>query len=200
MSVELLEIKNLTTSFLTDRGVMKAVDGVSLTVHHGEILGLVGESGCGKSVTSQSILRLYDEKRLVKYQGEILFQGNDILAIPEKEMQSVRGKDISMVFQDALSALNPVFTVGAQIVEALEKFEEFPFLLEPIYREASKLEEEDLDRLRFGLVRLQVYADIHRYEDVEVAQRMRYVGTTLERVLFGRLLLEGMEAGTQECC
>ncbi|MDI6867002.1 hypothetical protein [Methanoculleus sp.] len=105
-----------------------------------------------------------------------------------------------MDYSRVLAGREAPLPIFAQIVEALEKFEEFPFLLEPIYREASKLEEEDLDRLRLGLVRLQVYADIHRYEDVEVAQRMKYVGTTLERVLFGRLLLEGMEAGTQECC
>jgi len=120
MSERILEVKNLTTSFKTDRGIMKAVDGVSFHVEKGEILGLVGESGCGKSVTSQSIMRLYDEKYLVLYQGEILFNGVDILKIPEKKMQSVRGKDIAMVFQDSLSSLNPVFTVGDQIMEALK--------------------------------------------------------------------------------
>ena len=91
----------------------------------------------------------------------------------------------------------PIFS---RIVEVLDNYEEFPFLIEPIYREASELEDEDLDRLRFGLVRLQVYADIHRYEDMEAAQRMKYVATTLERMLFGRLLLEGEEAGGKQCC
>ncbi|KUL00909.1 MAG: Uncharacterized protein XE10_1218 [Methanoculleus marisnigri] len=92
----------------------------------------------------------------------------------------------------------PVFS---RVVEALENYEEFPFLLEPIYHEVSDLDDEDIDRLRFGLVRLQVYADIHRYEDMEAAQRMKYVASTLERVLFGRLLLEGEEAGDKhQCC
>lgn len=91
----------------------------------------------------------------------------------------------------------PIFS---RIVEVLDNYEEFPFLLEPIYREASELEDEDLDRLRFGLVRLQVYADIHRYEDMEAAQRMKYVAATIERVLFGRLLLEGEEGGGKQCC
>ncbi|NMA10050.1 hypothetical protein L21_1307 [Methanoculleus chikugoensis] len=91
----------------------------------------------------------------------------------------------------------PIF---ARVVEALEEFEEFPFLLEPIYREASELGDDELDRVRFGLVRLQVYADIHRYEDMEAAQRMKYVAATIERVLFGRLLLEGEEGGKQQCC
>ncbi|MDD3934271.1 MAG: hypothetical protein PHP55_10440 [Methanoculleus sp.] len=91
--------------------------------------------------------------------------------------------------------------IFSRVVEALENYEEFPFLLEPVYREASELEDEDLDRLRFGLVRLQVYADIHRYEDMEAAQRMKYVASILERMLFGRLLLEGEEAGgKQQCC
>ncbi len=116
---KILEVKKLTTSFKTERGKMNAVQGVSFYVNKGEILGVVGESGCGKSVTAQSILRLYDEKYLVEYQGEILFDGVDLLEIPEKEMQNKRGKDISMVFQDALSALNPVFTVGEQIMEPL---------------------------------------------------------------------------------
>lgn len=92
----------------------------------------------------------------------------------------------------------PVFV---RIVQALEDFNEFPFLLEPIYHEASELDDDDLDRLRFGLVRLQVYADIHRYEDMETAQQMKYVAAVLERILFGRLLLEGEEpGGRQQCC
>ena len=119
MGEKILEVRNPTTSFKTERGVMNAVQGVSFHVDKGEILGLVGESGCGKSVTSQSIMRLYDEKRLALYQGEILFDGVDLLTLPEKKMQAVRGKDIAMVFQDSLSSLNPVFTCGNQIMEAL---------------------------------------------------------------------------------
>ncbi|MDD6107067.1 MAG: ABC transporter ATP-binding protein [Clostridiales bacterium] len=119
MGEKILEVRNLTTSFKTERGVMNAVQGVSFHVDKGEILGLVGESGCGKSVTSQSIMRLYDEKRLAHYQGEILFDGVDLLTLPEKKMQAVRGKDIAMVFQDSISSLNPVFTCGNQIMEAL---------------------------------------------------------------------------------
>ena len=115
----ILHVDNLSTSFHTDRGWLKAIDGVSFDVYKGEILGIVGESGCGKSVTSQSIMRLYDEKRLAHYQGEILFDGVDLLTLPEKKMQAVRGKDIAMVFQDSLSSLNPVFTCGNQIMEAL---------------------------------------------------------------------------------
>ena len=119
MSEKILEVKHLTTSFRTERGVMNAVQGVSFYVRKGEILGLVGESGCGKSVTSQSIMRLYDEKRFVRYDGKILFDGEDLLQLPERKMQQVRGKDIAMVFQDSLSALNPVFTCGEQIMEAM---------------------------------------------------------------------------------
>lgn len=119
MGEKILEIENLSTSFKTERGIMKAVDGVSFHVEKGEILGLVGESGCGKSVTSQSILRLYDEKYLASYEGKILFDGKDLLSIPEKEMRKIRGHEISMIFQDALSSLNPVFSVGDQIMEPL---------------------------------------------------------------------------------
>lgn len=115
----ILEVKNLSTSFKTERGLLKAIDGVSFEVYKGEILGVVGESGCGKSVTSQSILRLYDEKHLVKYEGNIALEDQDILNMPIKKMQNIRGEKISMVFQDALSALNPVFTIGNQICEPL---------------------------------------------------------------------------------
>ena len=119
MAETILEVRELATSFKTERGLMKAVDGVSFHVDAGEILGLVGESGCGKSVTSQSIMRLYDEKYQVSYEGEILFKGTDLFSLSDKEMQSIRGREIAMVFQDALSALNPVFTVGSQITETL---------------------------------------------------------------------------------
>lgn len=115
----ILEVKNLSTSFITERGNLKAVSGINLKVYKGEILGVVGESGCGKSVTSQSILRLYDEKYTAKYEGEIMFEGEDLLSIPYRQMQHIRGRKIAMIFQDALSSLNPVLTIGNQICEPL---------------------------------------------------------------------------------
>lgn len=115
----ILEVKNLSTTFRTERGLMKAVDGVSFHVKKGEILGVVGESGCGKSVTSQSVMRLFDEKRTASYTGEIILDGEQILEKKSKEMREIRGRDVAMVFQDALSSLNPVLRVGDQIVETL---------------------------------------------------------------------------------
>ncbi len=102
---------------------------------------------------------------------------------------------------EILAGRGDLLPVYERIVQALERFEEFPFLLESVYREAQELGEEDLDRLRFGLVRLQVYADIHRYENMEAAQQMKYIASVLERVIFGRLLLEGEEvsSGQQRC-
>lgn len=119
MGEKLLEIKNLKTTFKTLRGMVTAINGVSFSVSSGEILGIVGESGCGKSVTSQSIMRLYDEKNLARYEGEVYFRGKNILTLPEKEMEAIRGNEIAMIFQDALSSLDPVFTVGEQIVETI---------------------------------------------------------------------------------
>lgn len=120
MEEKILEVKNLSTTFKTERGTYTAVDGVSFYINKGEILGVVGESGCGKSVTSQSILRLFDEKRTASYEGEIFFDGKSLFDYSEKEMSKVRGFDIAMIFQDALSSLNPVFTVGTQIMESLQ--------------------------------------------------------------------------------
>ncbi|MGG1679599.1 ABC transporter ATP-binding protein [Neobacillus sp. NRS-1170] len=118
METKLLEVKNLKTQFRTERGTVTAVDGVSFTVHAGETVGMVGESGCGKSVTAESILRLLDEKS-TKYEGEIRYQGTNLLDYSIAEMQDIRGNDISMIFQDPMSSLNPVYTVGNQIVEAI---------------------------------------------------------------------------------
>ena len=119
MEEKILEVQDLSTSFKTERGWLKAIDGVSFDVYSGEMLGIVGESGCGKSVTSQSILRLYEEKNTTKYSGTVSYDGKNHYDLPEKEMQKIRGQEISMVFQDALSSLNPVFTVGNQIMESL---------------------------------------------------------------------------------
>ncbi|RJS59349.1 ABC transporter ATP-binding protein [Bacillus sp. PK3_68] len=115
----LLSIKELKTHFHTERGRVTAVDGISFHVEEGEILGVVGESGCGKSVTSQSILRLFDEKYTTQYEGEIYFKGANLLKCSNTEMQLIRGNDIAMIFQDPLSSLNPVYTVGYQIAEAI---------------------------------------------------------------------------------
>ena len=131
----ILEVKDLLTTFRTERGLMKAVDGVSFQVKKGEILGVVGESGCGKSVTSQSIMRLYDEKRTARYSGEILLNGDNLLKKTEKEMREIRGRDVAMVFQDALSSLNPVIKIGEQIMEPLRIYQ--------YSREAQALAQED---------------------------------------------------------
>jgi len=114
----ILNVKELSTSFKTERGVVTAVDGVSFDLSKGEILGVVGESGCGKSATAQSILRLYDEKQTI-HEGEVWFEGQELLGLRPSEMDKVRGNHISMIFQDPLSSLNPVFTIGNQIAEAI---------------------------------------------------------------------------------
>jgi oligopeptide/dipeptide ABC transporter ATP-binding protein len=118
-SDNLLEVRHLKTYFYTQDGVVKAVDGVDFSVRRGEVLGLVGESGCGKSVTSLSVLRLIGQPgRIVE--GEIIFDGQDLLRLSEGEMVHVRGNRISMIFQQPQSALNPVFRVGGQIAEVLD--------------------------------------------------------------------------------
>jgi oligopeptide/dipeptide ABC transporter ATP-binding protein len=115
----LLEVKNLKTYFYTDDGVVKAVDGVDFYVKEGEVLGLVGESGCGKSVTSLSIMRLVGAPGKV-IAGEIHFDGKDLLKLPESEMEEMRGNRMSMIFQQPQSSLNPVFTIGNQVAEVLQ--------------------------------------------------------------------------------
>lgn len=115
----LLEVKGLKTYFDTDRGVIRAVDGVSLSIEAGQTLGVVGESGCGKSVTALSILRLVHKPVGRIAGGEILFDGKNLLTLSEQEMRSVRGNRISMIFQEPMTSLNPVYTVGEQIMEPL---------------------------------------------------------------------------------
>jgi oligopeptide/dipeptide ABC transporter ATP-binding protein len=118
-SDRLLDVKGLKTYFYTEDGVVKAVDGVDFYVKRGEVLGLVGESGCGKSVTSFSIMRLVGVPGKV-IEGEIEFDGQDLLKLSEKEMQHIRGNRIAMIFQQPQSSLNPVFKAGDQIAEVLD--------------------------------------------------------------------------------
>ncbi|TWI58198.1 ABC transporter ATP-binding protein [Halalkalibacter nanhaiisediminis] len=119
MSKHLLELNELKTHFQTERGRVTAIDGISLYVDTGEVLAVVGESGCGKSVTAQSILRLFEEGGITTYEGEIAFEGENLLDMSMSKMRRIRGNDISMIFQDPLSSLNPVYTIGNQIVESL---------------------------------------------------------------------------------
>jgi len=120
MSEKVLEIKNLETHFFSSRGVAKAVDRVSYHVNKGEILGVVGESGCGKSVTSLSILQLVASPPGKIVGGEIIFDGEDLLKLSKNEMQKrIRGNRISMIFQEPMTSLNPLFTVGQQLMEPL---------------------------------------------------------------------------------
>ena len=114
----LLEVKNLQTHFPTRGGLVRAVDGVSFYLDEGELLGLVGESGCGKSITALSLMRLIAAPGRV-VGGEIRFAGEDLLAASEERMREIRGDDIAMIFQDPMTSLNPVYTVGEQIAEAL---------------------------------------------------------------------------------
>ena len=114
-----LDVQNLTTYFFTEEGIVKAVNGLSYNVKRGECIALVGESGCGKSVSSMSILRLISCPPGIIVDGKILFEGKDLMEASEAEMRDIRGNQISMIFQDATTSLNPVLKVGRQIVEAL---------------------------------------------------------------------------------
>ena len=119
----LLQIRNLHTYFFTDEGVAKAVDGVDLELEEGGTLGVVGESGCGKSVTALSIMRLIPEPPGKIVEGEITFNGTNLLTLPEAEMRKIRGRSISMIFQEPMTSLNPVFQIGDQIAEVLRLHE-----------------------------------------------------------------------------
>ncbi|WJY27662.1 ABC transporter ATP-binding protein [Sporosarcina trichiuri] len=116
---KVLDVKDLQTTFFTDSGEIPAVDHVDFHVKEGEVLGIVGESGCGKSVTSLSVMGLVPSPPGKITGGEILFQGSDLLAKSEKEMRSIRGNDIAMIFQEPMTSLNPLFTIGNQMSEAI---------------------------------------------------------------------------------
>ena len=131
MTEPLLSLRHLVTAFDTDEGYLRAVDDVSFDVQPGQTLGIVGESGCGKSVTSLAILRLIPSPPGLIERGEALFAGKDLFQASEKEMRAIRGNDISMIFQEPMTSLNPVYTVGSQIVEAIR-------LHRPLSRRAAK--------------------------------------------------------------
>ena len=117
---KLLEVQGLKTHFFTDEGVVKAVDGVSYDLEEGETLGLVGESGCGKSVSALSIMRLVPDPPGRIVGGEVIFDGQDLLKLSDKQIRRIRGKQISMVFQEPMTSLNPVLSVERQLTEAIE--------------------------------------------------------------------------------
>src|SRR5262244_2284516 len=116
----LLEVKNLQTQFATSTGVIRAVDGVSWDVRKGETVALVGESGCGKSVSALSVMRLVSAPAGRIVGGEIVFKGRNLLGLSEEDMRHVRGREIGMIFQEPMTSLNPVLTIGRQLTEGLE--------------------------------------------------------------------------------
>ena len=123
VSEALLEIRNLKTYFETDDGMVQAVDGVDLAIGRGETVGVVGESGCGKTVTAMSVLKLVPMPPGRIVAGQILWQGRDLVPLPAEEMNSIRSKEIAIVFQEPMTSLNPVYTVGEQIAEVVRRHE-----------------------------------------------------------------------------
>ena len=119
MAEPLLSVRNLKTYFYTDEGVVRAVDGLTYDLHKGETLGIVGESGCGKSVHALSVMRLIPTPPGKIVEGEILFEGKNLLKLPDEQMRHIRGNRIAMIFQEPMTSLNPVLTIGEQIAEAV---------------------------------------------------------------------------------
>ena len=156
MTKPLLEIRSLTVHFFTEEGVVRAVENVDFEIYPGEILGLVGESGCGKSVTGLSILKLIPTPPGQIISGEILFEGKSLLKKNEKEMEGVRGNEISMVFQEPMTSLNPVFTIGDQIMEAIILHQRLD------KKEAKKKAVEMLDRVKIPSPEKQIDAYPHQ--------------------------------------
>ena len=122
----LLEVNDLRTHFFTREGVVRAVDGISFSVERGKTLGIVGESGCGKSVTALSIMGLIPKPPARIVGGEVLFDGRDLTKLPEKQLENVRGRDIAMIFQDPMTSLNPTLTIGTQITETIRRHFDVP--------------------------------------------------------------------------
>lgn len=155
MSENLLEVKNLKTFFEIEAGTVKAVNDVSFSVKKGETVCVVGESGCGKSITSMSIMRLIADNGNIAG-GEILFEGKNLLNLSEDEMCKIRGKDIAMIFQEPMSSLNPVFTIGFQIMETL-------MIHEDLDKKAAK--ERSIELLKeVGIPRADEIVDCYPHE------------------------------------
>ncbi|MDI6764133.1 MAG: ABC transporter ATP-binding protein [Thermodesulfobacteriota bacterium] len=156
MNNPLLEVRSLTTQFFTEDGVVRAVEDVSFEIFPGEILSLVGESGCGKSVTGLSLLKLIPIPPGKIVSGELLFDGRDLMELEEREMEKVRGNDISMIFQEPMTSLNPVFTIGNQIMEALQLHQNLD------KKEARKRAIEMLDRVRISSPEVRIDSYPHQ--------------------------------------
>jgi oligopeptide/dipeptide ABC transporter ATP-binding protein len=167
MSNNVLKVENLHTSFFTRRGEVKAVDGISFYVDEAETLGIVGESGCGKSVTGLSILRLLPEPAGKIIEGKIILEGKDLMQLSKNEMRSIRGKKISMILQDPMTSLNPVFTIGDQISESIRLHQGLP---------ENKIQDEVISALRL----LRIPAPEQRLKDypfqLSGGMRQRVVG------------------------
>jgi oligopeptide/dipeptide ABC transporter ATP-binding protein len=152
----LISIKNLKTNFYTYAGVVKALDGINLDIYKGETLGLVGETGCGKSVTALSIIRLIQWPPGKIDEGSIMFEGRDLLKLSNKDMQQIRGNKISMIFQEPMNSFNPVFTIGDQITEVL-------MLHQKMNKKVAKA--KAVEMLKFtGLPAPERVADSHPHE------------------------------------
>ena len=115
----LLQVNNLSIEFIVENGIVRAVDGISFSLNEGETLGIVGESGCGKSVTAMTLMRLLPQPPAIIRTGEILFRGRDLLKLSKSEIRAIRGNELAMIFQEPMTSLNPVFTIGFQIAEAV---------------------------------------------------------------------------------
>ena len=164
MGSELLQVKDLQTFFLTEAGTVRAVDSVSFAVSERQVLGIVGESGCGKSVTALSIMRLIPPPGVIAG-GKILFDGKDLLSLPESGMERIRGDEISMIFQEPMTSLNPVFRIGDQISEVLlqhrqiskkEAYEQTVHLLEQVGIPSPELRMRDYPHKMSGGMRQRV--------------------------------------------
>lgn len=156
MAKDLVEFKNLKTYFYTEDGIIKAVDDVSFKIKEGETLCVVGESGCGKSVTAMSLMRLIPDPPGKYEGGEIFFDGKNVLKLPEDKMREIRGNQISVIFQEPMTSLNPVFTIGFQISEAL-------ILHQKLSKEEAKNKAIEMLKL-VGIPRASEIADCYPHE------------------------------------
>jgi len=172
------EIKDLKVSFKTSEGVKNVLDIVKLNLHKGETLGVVGESGAGKSVLAMSILRILPSPPAFIKSGKVVFKGQDLFVLKEKEIQKVRGKDISMIFQDPMSTLNPVFTVGQQIMNVVRHNKHLQIM--NVVRHNKHLSKKDAEREALKMIKLVKLPDakntLHKYpNELSGGQRQRVI-------------------------